>query len=55
MSGVAVHLDGLRRTFGAVHALDNLDLSIEAGEGAPRPRSVAPQGEPAVASSGDAR
>nr|WP_296072949.1 ABC transporter ATP-binding protein [uncultured Actinoplanes sp.] len=32
MSGVAVHLDGLRRTFGAVHALDDLDLSIEPGE-----------------------
>jgi putative spermidine/putrescine transport system ATP-binding protein len=32
MSGVAVHLDGLRRTFGTVHALDNLDLSIEPGE-----------------------
>jgi len=32
MTGVAVHLDGLRRTFGAVHALDNLDLSIKPGE-----------------------
>jgi putative spermidine/putrescine transport system ATP-binding protein len=32
MTGVAVHLDGLRRTFGAVHALDDLDLSIEPGE-----------------------
>jgi putative spermidine/putrescine transport system ATP-binding protein len=32
MSGVAVHLDGLRRTFGSVHALDNLDLSIQPGE-----------------------
>jgi putative spermidine/putrescine transport system ATP-binding protein len=32
MIGVAVHLDGLRRTFGTVHALDNLDLSIEPGE-----------------------
>ncbi|WP_250009717.1 ABC transporter ATP-binding protein [Actinoplanes sp. M2I2] len=32
MSGVAVHLNGLRRTFGTVHALDNLDLSIEPGE-----------------------
>ena len=32
MTGVAVHLDGLRRTFGTVHALDNLDLSIEPGE-----------------------
>ncbi|WP_433384354.1 ABC transporter ATP-binding protein [Actinoplanes sp. CA-142083] len=32
MTGVAVHLNGLRRTFGPVHALDNLDLSIKAGE-----------------------
>ncbi|WP_127501024.1 ABC transporter ATP-binding protein [Actinoplanes solisilvae] len=32
MTGVAVQLKGLRRTFGAVHALDNLDLSIEPGE-----------------------
>ncbi|BEL02458.1 ABC transporter ATP-binding protein [Actinoplanes sichuanensis] len=32
MTGVAVHLDGLRRTFGTVHALDDLDLSIEPGE-----------------------
>ncbi|BAL90500.1 putative ABC transporter ATP-binding protein [Actinoplanes missouriensis 431] len=32
MTGVAVHLDGLRRTFGATHALDNLDLRIEPGE-----------------------
>ena len=32
MTGVAVHLKGLRRTFGTVHALDHLDLSIEAGE-----------------------
>jgi putative spermidine/putrescine transport system ATP-binding protein len=32
MTGVAVHLDGLRRTFGAVHALDDLDLEIAAGE-----------------------
>ncbi|MEU8658690.1 ABC transporter ATP-binding protein [Actinoplanes philippinensis] len=32
MTGVAVHLDGLRRTFGSVHALDDLDLSIEPGE-----------------------
>ncbi|WP_030441602.1 ABC transporter ATP-binding protein [Actinoplanes subtropicus] len=32
MTGVAVHLKGLRRTFGTVHALDNLDLSIAAGE-----------------------
>ncbi|MEU4242850.1 ABC transporter ATP-binding protein [Actinoplanes sp. NPDC026619] len=31
-SGVAVHLEGLRRTFGSVHALDNLDLQIGAGE-----------------------
>jgi putative spermidine/putrescine transport system ATP-binding protein len=32
MSGLAVHLDGLRRSFGSVHALDNLDLSIQPGE-----------------------
>ncbi|MFD0523873.1 ABC transporter ATP-binding protein [Paractinoplanes durhamensis] len=32
MSGVAVHLEGLRRTFGTVHALDSLDLEIAAGE-----------------------
>ncbi|MBM2616431.1 ABC transporter ATP-binding protein [Actinoplanes sp. LDG1-06] len=32
MTGVAVQLNGLRRTFGTVHALDNLDLSIEPGE-----------------------
>src|SRR4029079_18859062 len=32
MTGVAVHLNGLRRTFGPVYALDNLDLSIQAGE-----------------------
>ncbi|MEV4709627.1 ABC transporter ATP-binding protein [Actinoplanes sp. NPDC049316] len=32
MTGVAVQLTGLCRTFGAVHALDNLDLSIEPGE-----------------------
>jgi putative spermidine/putrescine transport system ATP-binding protein len=32
MTGVAVHLNGLRRTFGAVNALDDLDLSIEPGE-----------------------
>jgi putative spermidine/putrescine transport system ATP-binding protein len=32
MTGVAVHLRGLSRTFGTVQALDNLDLSIEAGE-----------------------
>jgi putative spermidine/putrescine transport system ATP-binding protein len=32
MTGAAVHLEGLRRTFGSVHALDNLDLSIQPGE-----------------------
>ncbi|GAA0496585.1 ABC transporter ATP-binding protein [Paractinoplanes deccanensis] len=32
MTGVAVHLKGLRRTFGSVHALDNLDLAIAPGE-----------------------
>ncbi len=32
MTGVAVQLNGLRRTFGTVNALDNLDLSIEPGE-----------------------
>ncbi|WP_436530327.1 ABC transporter ATP-binding protein [Actinoplanes sp. HUAS TT8] len=32
MSGVAVHLKGLRRTFGTVHALDDLDLEIAPGE-----------------------
>jgi putative spermidine/putrescine transport system ATP-binding protein len=32
MSGVAVHLNDLRRTFGTVHALDGLDLHIEPGE-----------------------
>jgi putative spermidine/putrescine transport system ATP-binding protein len=32
MTGVAVHLDGLRRTFGSLHALDNLDLQMEPGE-----------------------
>ena len=32
MTGVAVHLEGLRRTFGTVHALDDLDLEIAAGE-----------------------
>jgi putative spermidine/putrescine transport system ATP-binding protein len=32
MNGVAVHLNDLRRTFGAVHALDGLDLHIEPGE-----------------------
>ncbi len=32
MTGVAVHLDGLRRTFGSVHALDGLDLLLAPGE-----------------------
>ena len=32
MTGVAVHLDGLRRDFGSTRALDDLDLSIEPGE-----------------------
>ncbi|GGN66293.1 ABC transporter ATP-binding protein [Actinoplanes lobatus] len=32
MTGVAVTLEGLRRTFGTVHALDDLDLAIEPGE-----------------------
>ena len=32
MSGVGVHLNGLRRTFGSVAALDDLELSIEPGE-----------------------
>ncbi|MBO3739026.1 ABC transporter ATP-binding protein [Actinoplanes flavus] len=32
MTGVAVRLEGLRRTFGTVHALDDLDLAIEPGE-----------------------
>ncbi|MBU2669144.1 ABC transporter ATP-binding protein [Actinoplanes bogorensis] len=32
MTGVAVHLKGLRRSFGPTHALDNLDLAIEPGE-----------------------
>ena len=32
MSGVGVHLNGLRRTFGPVAALDDLELSIEPGE-----------------------
>ncbi|WP_328476606.1 ABC transporter ATP-binding protein [Actinoplanes sp. NBC_00393] len=32
MTGVGVHLDGLRRTFGQTHALDDLNLSIEPGE-----------------------
>src|SRR5215213_3212976 len=32
MSGVAVHLHDLRRTFGSVHALDGLDLSLQPGE-----------------------
>ena len=31
-SGVAVHLEGLRRRFGAVSALDGLDLSLRPGE-----------------------
>ena len=30
--GVAVHLQGLRRTFGTVHALDGLDLELHPGE-----------------------
>jgi len=32
MSGVGVHLNGLRRSFGAIAALDDLELSIEPGE-----------------------
>jgi putative spermidine/putrescine transport system ATP-binding protein len=32
MTGVAVHLNDLRRTFGALHALDGLDLSMQPGE-----------------------
>jgi putative spermidine/putrescine transport system ATP-binding protein len=32
MSGVAVHLHDLHRTFGSVHALDGLDLSLQPGE-----------------------
>jgi putative spermidine/putrescine transport system ATP-binding protein len=32
MSGVGVHLNGLRRSFGPVAALDGLELSIEPGE-----------------------
>ena len=32
MTGVAVHLNDLRRSFGAVPALDGLDLHIEPGE-----------------------
>src|SRR4029453_3179979 len=32
MSGVAVHLQGLKRTFGTVHALDGLDLELPPGE-----------------------
>jgi putative spermidine/putrescine transport system ATP-binding protein len=32
MSGVGVHLNGLRRSFGTVAALDDLELSIEPGE-----------------------
>jgi len=31
-TGVAVHLEQLRRTFGNVHALDGLDLRLEPGE-----------------------
>ncbi|MDN4160154.1 ABC transporter ATP-binding protein [Nocardioides abyssi] len=31
-SGVAVELDGLRRSYGDVHALDGLDLRLEPGE-----------------------
>jgi putative spermidine/putrescine transport system ATP-binding protein len=32
MTGVAVHLEKLRRTFGSVHALDGLDLELHPGE-----------------------
>jgi putative spermidine/putrescine transport system ATP-binding protein len=32
MTSVAVHLDDLRRTFGTVHALDGLELSLHPGE-----------------------
>jgi putative spermidine/putrescine transport system ATP-binding protein len=32
MSGVGVQLQGLRRSFGAVHALDGLDLELHPGE-----------------------
>ncbi|MEV6488405.1 ABC transporter ATP-binding protein [Actinoplanes sp. NPDC051633] len=32
MTGVAVHLKELRRTFGSVHALDGLDLELHPGE-----------------------
>ena len=32
MKSVAVHLDDLRRTFGAVHALDGLELQLHPGE-----------------------
>ncbi|AGZ42462.1 ABC transporter ATP-binding protein [Actinoplanes friuliensis] len=32
MNGVAVHLDGLRRSFGGVHALDGLSLEMQPGE-----------------------
>jgi putative spermidine/putrescine transport system ATP-binding protein len=32
MTGVAVHLNDLRRSFGALHALDGLDLSLAPGE-----------------------
>jgi len=31
-NSVAVRLDGLRRSFGDVHALDGLDLDIAPGE-----------------------
>jgi putative spermidine/putrescine transport system ATP-binding protein len=31
-TGVAVHLEDLRRTFGTVHALDGLDLELHPGE-----------------------
>ena len=31
-NSVAVRLDGLRRSFGGVHALDGLDLDIAPGE-----------------------
>ncbi|MET8149830.1 ABC transporter ATP-binding protein [Actinoplanes sp. NPDC049668] len=32
MTGVEVHLDGLRRSFGAVHALDGFSLRMKPGE-----------------------
>src|SRR3954452_14404912 len=32
MTGVAVHLNDLRRSFGALHALDGLDLAMQPGE-----------------------